>query len=221
MESSKICQVDYGAFLLSFFGEQQEADFYFWLKSRPLAKGDLLWLGMTDQNDAAEFRWTSTNAPPSYQNWAFGEPGRDDFVGSRCVTSGPVGETTAWAARRCAEKTREAYPNRVCMKQVGKNCPTGWTFHGSGNGGGKCYRYFVAGGVHTSWYSQRDYCQSIGARSLRIESEAEQEIISHYFDQWARGGTTRVWLDLSGTGFKVLGLHRLNYPIKIQISKPF
>jgi len=76
-----------------------------------------------------------------------------------------------WFTRNCGKEIRGTdYGKRVCMKQVGSQCPSGWIFHAAGNGHGKCYKYFVNGNAFQPWYEQRTYCQSIGARSLRIES---------------------------------------------------
>ena len=85
------------------------------------------------------------------------------------------------------------------MKQIGRQCPSGWIYHTGANGKGKCYQYFVNGNVHENWYSALNYCNKIGARMLTIKSKDEQKIISKYFSSWSRGGVTRFWIGVSDT----------------------
>ena len=95
------------------------------------------------------------NQRPSYENWGFGEPS-DKYTGGRCVTMAPG--VTVWSVDRCGQSH-----NKICMKQVGRQCPKGWIYH-TGENGGKCYQYFISGGAHESWYTANNYCKAIGAK---------------------------------------------------------
>ena len=74
--------------MLSFFDEQQEAEFHEWFADKTDNK---IWIGLTDQNENYEFLWEATNSPPSYEHWGFGEPGSESAAGGRCVSIGPDG----------------------------------------------------------------------------------------------------------------------------------
>ena len=84
-------------------------------------------------------------------------------------------------------------------------CPDGWFFHkiqdvGNSHDGNKCYKFFLNGQDHLPWYDSFQYCKSIGARSLHIETPAEAKILSNYFHEWAQGGVTRMWIEVSDLG---------------------
>jgi len=40
-------------------------------------------------------------------------------------------------------------------------------------------------------------CKAIGARSLHINSQSEQDAISRYFSEWTRAGVSRIWMEIS------------------------
>ena len=50
------------------------------------------------------------------------------------------------------------------------------------------------------WYDSFQYCKSIGARSLHVESKAESDVIKNYFHEWSLGGVTRMWIEVSDLG---------------------
>ena len=82
------------------------------------------------------------------------------------------------------------------LKQQGNQCPSGWTYHQTENGG-KCYLYIVNGAGATTWYTGRNYCKAIGAEMITPTTQVEMETLARYFDQWSRGGVTRFWVGVS------------------------
>ena len=62
-----------------------------------------------------------TGTSPYYQNWAFGEP-KFSAPGATCSVL-PKG-SDEWVTDYCGKNH-----NRVCMKQVGRQCPSGWVYH--------------------------------------------------------------------------------------------
>ena len=39
--------------------------------------------------------------------------------------------------------------------------------------------------------------KAIGARSLHVESEAEQKMLSQFYHDWKAAGVTRIWMEIS------------------------
>ena len=134
---------------------------------------------------------------PEYENWVYGEPqtgqNKYDGTGSTCGVVNPGSEKNngEWSTENCV--TRK---NAVCQKLTGNACPNGWTYVQS-NGRGKCYNFILNGRDHVPWYTAFQYCQSIGAQSLHIKSEFEQDAISRHFSEWQRAGVSRLWIEIS------------------------
>ena len=134
---------------------------------------------------------------PQYENWVYGEPengqNQYDGTGSTCGVVNPGSEQLngEWSAENCIVRK-----SSICQKLIGNACPTGWTYLQS-SGSGKCYLFILNGRDHVPWYSSFQYCQSIGARSLHIQSESEQDSISRHFSEWQRAGVSRLWLEIS------------------------
>ena len=163
------------------------------------------WLDITDLNSYdpsnPEMEWYHYG-PASYQNWVYGEPETTEarWPGSTCGVIKKGGETTLnqnWSAEYCRN-----FNQHVCQKQTGQTCPDGWVLKQFWNAElnqseSKCYFFVLNGRDHKSWYEVVQYCKAIGARSLHVESEGEQSMISHYYSDWQRAGVTRIWMELS------------------------
>lgn len=160
----------YGAHLLEIFSEQQQNSVTRWLETVKEDDYKGVWLGLTDMGHPGLMYSDAFNSAPSWENWAFGEP-TNEFTGASCAMMEENADK--WTTDRCGVNH-----NKVCMKAVGRQCPSGWTYHTGENGRGKCYQYFVNGGAHESWYTARNYCQAIGARMITIKSQTEQTTIS-------------------------------------------
>ena len=160
--------------------------------------GDLnlnaVWLGITD-SESSDNTMTSyiSQLEPQYQNWGYGEPS-EEFIGGRCAAWRSSDKDTlddSWSAARCGNRNFV-----TCMKQQGNQCPSGWTYHQTENGG-KCYLYIVNGAGATTWYTGRNYCKAIGAEMITPATQIEMDTLARYFDQWSRGGVTRFWVGVS------------------------
>ena len=46
-------------------------------------------------------------------------------------------------------------------------------------------------------YEAKQFCESIGAQMLLIESAQEQKFMAQYFSEWQRAGVTRMWQRIS------------------------
>ena len=46
-------------------------------------------------------------------------------------------------------------------------------------------------------YEAKQFCESIGAQMLLIESAQEQKFMTQYFSEWQRAGVTRMWQRIS------------------------
>jgi len=188
-ESRDSCMATYGAHLLEIFSSDHQTAVNNWLNTVKDDEFVGVWLGLTDVGHPGVMYSDALNSQPNWENWAFGEPS-DTYAGAACgyLQDGSIN----WSTDRCG-----ANHSKVCMKTVGRQCPSGWIYHTGENGAGKCYQYFVNGGAQQSWYTGKNYCDSIGAKMITIRSKTEQVTISKYFSEWSRGGVTRFWIGIS------------------------
>ena len=142
---------------------------------------------------------------PSYTNWVYGEPEatQSQWPGATCgfISAGSEAVAAPWSAEYCRKDNAV-----ICQKQSGQTCPEGWIFRKikgadyASSSGNKCYKFFLNGNDHLPWYESFQYCKSIGARSLHVESAEEEKMLSQYFHEWSLAGVTRIWLELSDVG---------------------
>ena len=165
-----------------------------------------VWLGLTDKEGNGEMEWIH-HGPPYYTNWVFGEPeatqvnfkpkiiklplyyiklNKAVHPGRTCgyIESGSERSEGQWSAEYCRVEF-----SVICQKLAGQACPEGWSFQKikgadyASSRGNKCLKFFLNGHYHLPWYEQYQYCKSIGARPLHIQSEEEQKdgIINRFF----------------------------------------
>lgn len=171
-EISDSCADEYGAHLLETFTEKQQLAVTTWIDTVKTDEYNGVWLGLNDIGHPGVMYSVSLNAEPSWENWAFGEP-TTEYAGTACGFLAEATSNSVWSTDRCGVNH-----GKVCMKAVGRQCPSGWIYHTAENGSGKCYQYFVNGGAHESWYTARNYCGQIGATMITIKSQSEQTTIS-------------------------------------------
>ena len=169
-ESRDSCALDYGGHLLEIFSPDQQLAINTWLETVTEDGFIGVWLGLTDVGHPGVMYSDALNTEPNWENWAFGEPS-DEYSGTSCAYL--QDGISTWTTDRCGKNH-----GKVCMKAVGRQCPSGWVYHTGENGTGKCYQYFVNGGAQQSWYTGKNYCTSIGAKLITIRSETEQTTIS-------------------------------------------
>ena len=92
------------------------------------------------------------------------------------IASGSERSGGQWSAEYCRVEF-----SVICQKLAGQACPEGWSFQKikgadyASSRGNKCLKFFLNGHYHLPWYEQYQYCKSIGARPLHIQSEEEQK----------------------------------------------
>ncbi|KAF3698790.1 Macrophage mannose receptor 1 [Channa argus] len=180
------------AFLVSLVGLRPEKHF---------------WLGLSNQKDIDQFKWTNTDLV-KFTHWNAEMPGYQQ--GCVAMTTGIL--AGLWDVLPCTNKEKyickhlasDASPTVPPPTQTPITCAEGWTRVGIRN---VCAKFFTGPrSDEKTWFEARDYCRAIGGDLLSIHSSTELNI-AHHGKAWiglhiADPNTGYVWSDGSPVNFQ-------------------